>query len=152
MTAIASVKTVDGLKQLLLARVQQLGVTRILRTIKVMDGGSLRLVATFSPLSASAPAAYSYSYSSGDPIFLYASSTCTPSGGYSPFTYSWARVSGDTFMITSPTSATTSFAYSTALYPGEGKTGVYRCTVTDSVGQIATADITVTITVIGVPS
>ncbi len=56
--------------------------------------------------------------------------TVTVAGGTGPFTYAWALVSGDTFTPNSPTSATTNF--STSLTAGQEKSGVYRCTVTDT--------------------
>ena len=63
--------------------------------------------------------------------------TCTPTAGTSPFTYAWTRVSGDIFTVTSPTAATTTFSKTVA--PGAIYTGVYRCTITDSLGATASA-------------
>lgn len=65
--------------------------------------------------------------------------TVTPDGGTGPYTYAWTYVSGDTFTVNSPTSAATSF--STSLTAGQEKSGVYRCTITDSL--LATATVTV---------
>lgn len=66
--------------------------------------------------------------------------TVTPAGGLGPYTYSWARISGTYGTANSPTSATTTF-YATP--PSNTiQTSVFRCTVTDSLGSTATADVT----------
>ena len=67
--------------------------------------------------------------------------TATATGGSTPYTYAWTRVSGSSYTINSPTSAATTFT--TTLAPSGYKTGVYRCTVTDSLGAIAMADATI---------
>lgn len=73
--------------------------------------------------------------------------TVTPSGGTGPYTYAWTLVSGDTLTINSPTAATTTFTGTPAY--NSNLSGVYRCTVTDSLA--ATASITVSATVFHVP-
>jgi hypothetical protein len=65
--------------------------------------------------------------------------TVTASGGTGPYTYAWANVSGDTFTVTAPTGATT--AFSTTVTVGEDKSGIYRCTVTDSAMATYTVDV-----------
>lgn len=72
------------------------------------------------------------------------SAVVLPTGGTPAYTYNWTRVSGDTYTITTATAANTTF--STTLTNGQTKSGVYRCTVTDSLGATATADVTVNMT------
>lgn len=67
--------------------------------------------------------------------------TATADGGAGGYTYAWAHVSGDSYTINSPSSAGTTFT--TSVLAGQLKSGVYRCTVTDSASSTATADITV---------
>jgi hypothetical protein len=65
--------------------------------------------------------------------------TATPTGGLAPFTYAWTRLSGDPANPTAPTNATTSFS----LFANDPASfsAVFRCTVTDSLGTTATADV-----------
>lgn len=106
-------------------------------------GGSPALSASASPTTVSGfdtVVAPDSSTATTDPT------TVTPTGGVAPYTYSWAFVSGNTATINSPTSATTTFTRSVFLdTAGQSvfRTGVYRCTVTDSASQTATADVTV---------
>lgn len=69
-------------------------------------------------------------------------SAVTTSGGTSPFTYSCAYVGGATEITpTTPTSNTTTFGYA---LPFEGfYSSVFRWTVTDDNGLVATADVSV---------
>lgn len=62
-------------------------------------------------------------------------------GGNGAYTYSWTYVSGDTFTINSPTSASTTAT--TSVTVSQIKTGVYRCTVTDTAtGRTAYRNVT----------
>ena len=56
-----------------------------------------------------------------------------------PATYLWEHVSGETATVNSPTSSSTTFTRSVLVLPGEffELSGVYRCKVTDSAGQVA---------------
>lgn len=73
------------------------------------------------------------------------SATVTPSGGTGPYTYAWAYVSGyASFTTNSPTSATTTWTGSITL-PGQDRSAVYRCTVTDSLA--ATASVTIGVSI-----
>lgn len=58
--------------------------------------------------------------------------TASVSGGTAPYTYAWSYVSGDTFTTSNPTSATTHWSKSVGI--NDIFTGVYKCTVTDSLG------------------
>lgn len=70
-----------------------------------------------------------------------AAATGIASGGAGGYTYAWTYVSGDSYSITAPAAAAT--AFSTNLAAEQFKSGVYRCTVTDSLMATAFADITV---------
>lgn len=59
-------------------------------------------------------------------------------GGSGSYTYSWTYVSGDIFTINSPTGASTTFSADIA--NGAFKSGVYRCTVTDTVFGVSAFD------------
>lgn len=63
--------------------------------------------------------------------------TVTPSGGQAPYTYAWARTSG-AGTVANAAAATTNF-YDT---PGAGNssTGIFVCTVTDALGNVAVSD------------
>lgn len=74
------------------------------------------------------------------------STTVTPSQGTPGYTYGWAWLSGGSgITINSPSSATTSFT-STGLALEETRSGVARCTVTDSASATVTKDVAVDIT------
>lgn len=72
------------------------------------------------------------------------STTVTPTGGTTPYTYAWARTSYShptvPPTIGSPASATTTFTQ-TSIGTGEDYAATFRCTVTDSLGATATADV-----------
>lgn len=76
--------------------------------------------------------------------------TVTASGGSGGYSYSWAKVSGTTFTINASTSAATGFQkyYGSAT---STETATYRCTVTDSQGHTATADVSVSLVAYGAP-
>lgn len=118
------------------------GINRPLKTIKVQDGGSLRLVATFAdPLSVTAGGGLAAGASSS---LTTNSVTATPSGGFAPYTYAWTLITNggrNASTAGSPTSATTTFT-KTGLINGDSIDDTWRVTVTDSIGQTATADTT----------
>ncbi|MEI9942685.1 MAG: carbohydrate-binding protein [Chitinophagaceae bacterium] len=66
--------------------------------------------------------------------------TATPANGRTISTYAWSQVSGTAATIASPASATTNIT-------GLTTTGarVFRLTVTDNLGAVATSDVTVTV-------
>ena len=70
-----------------------------------------------------------------------------------PYTYAWSYVSGTVATVSNPTSATTTFSRTEFIdFSGQtiNRTGVYRCTVTDSASRTATADVTVNTTSNGI--
>jgi hypothetical protein len=90
------------------------------------------------PLTLSGPAdvsGFGYIYVTTD------NATVTTNGGLAPYTYSWTRLSGSYGSPISATSATTAFIANPP--SGSIRTSVFRCTVTDSLGSTATADVTV---------
>ena len=114
------------------------GQLRTVKTLKVMDNGSLRLVGNFyGDVVASISPSSAYGTSTGG-LATTDSVTASASGGLFPYTYSWALVSHDnpgTPVAFSPSSATTTFR---GLPDG---TATFRVTVTDSLGSQATADV-----------
>lgn len=74
------------------------------------------------------------------------STTVTATGGTPAYTYAWTWASGGTSITTtSPTAATTTFS-ATGLADGEVRSGVARCTITDSLAATKTVDVAVSIT------
>ena len=68
--------------------------------------------------------------------------TATPTGGLGPYTYLWTVFTcNKTITINAPTSATTYI--STSVQNGVDAVGTMRCSVTDSLGTVATADSTI---------
>lgn len=134
-----AITILDGgtLRTITKAYVKQAGVLRAIRTIKVQDGGTLRTVATFAdPLSVfvtDTGKVASSSTMTTDPA------TASPSGGFAPYTYAWTLVTnggGAASTANTPTLASTTFT-KTGLSPGSDITDVWRCTVTDALGNTA---------------
>lgn len=94
-----------------------------------------------APLSVSISPSSLYNSRTGNGSLTSSPATGTGSGGTGPYTYAWTYVSGNSYTINSPSSATTTFT--TSLTAGQLKSGVYRCTVTDSLSATASATITV---------
>lgn len=149
MAASFKVQNAGTLRTITGGKVRVAGVTRTLKTAKVMHGGSLRTVAIFaSPLTVSAsPSAAQGDFAGSGALPPQGLETnlvtAIPSGGFAPYTYAWTHVSGDTFTVTNPSSASTYFAHTFTSYGT--RSGVYRCTVTDSLGSTATVDVNVLI-------
>lgn len=69
------------------------------------------------------------------------STTVTPTSGVTPYSYAWTLIaSNGSWSINNPSSATCSFNALSVLR-NETRTGTFRCTVTDTIGQTAIADI-----------
>lgn len=117
------------------------GSWRQVISIKGYSGGAWRDLATFaSPmsLSISPNPASSSGYTSTQAVNV----TASPTGGLSPFTYSWALVAGSGVTALSPTSAVTDLQ-ATGLVADSERFATFRCTATDSLGTVATADVDV---------
>lgn len=117
-----------------------------MKALKLLDGATLRTIATFAPaltLSAS-PASASGIAASNSPINVTTNSvTAVPTGGTGPFTYAWTVVSftgPSSPFVTSVTSAATTFRQNT-MTPDTTASAVFRCTVTDAFGLTATVDV-----------
>lgn len=100
------------------------GVAGFLPLVALLDETSVYGVCTPAPCTATSTAV-----------------ACSVYGGSGTVTYAWTKTSGTTFTITSPTAASTTFSRGSA---SGLASGVYRCTVTDSVtGSAAYAEVTV---------
>jgi hypothetical protein len=127
-------------------KVKAAGVLRTVRTIRVKHGGTLRTVySSAAALSASASptSVLGLSFSS---VCLTDDTTVTPSGGAGPYTYAWTLITfsgGNSPTVTAASFATTAFRQTGSGGP-ESNTATFRCTVTDSLGATATADVDAT--------
>lgn len=65
----------------------------------------------------------------------------TASNGTAPYTYVWTNISGNSFTINTPNASSTTFT--TTLIVGQLKSGIYRCTVTDSLSAVAYQEVQV---------
>ena len=122
------------------------GVLRPLKTLKIMDDGTLRTVASFVPPMSVAISPTSTSGQTASPSAGMVETSpvvCAPTGGQAPFTYQWSLVSGAVVNITTPTNASTTFSYPMF---NSTRSGTARCQVTDSLGTIAQADVSFTLT------
>lgn len=129
-------------------RVRDGSITRLIRTVKVMDanGVTLRTVASLAPpLSLSInPSTVSGSVNTALPTPVTTSATtATPSGGIGPYSYAWAVEQPDYGVVTigAPTNATTTFTH-TRTNLGDLVFALATCTVTDGLGQTASANVT----------
>lgn len=68
--------------------------------------------------------------------------TVTAAGGTGPYTYQWALVSGTNSMTISDAAAA-AVRWTRYRCTSIVRTAVWRCTVTDSLGAIASVDVTV---------
>ena len=118
------------------------GAWRTLPRAKAYIAAAWRDVASFvQPLSLSnAPTS---GFFGNDHYVAYSNSvTATPTGGLGPYTYLWTVLTTNkTITINAPTSATTFI--STSVQNGIDAFGTMRCSVTDSLGTVATADSTI---------
>lgn len=101
---------------------------------------ALALTASASPTSVSG----SQSTPVGGPTSINITTnatTVTPVGGVAPYTYSWALIaSNGAWQIGSASSATSNFTAPSVVRNGT-RTGTFRCTVTDAIGQTAPVDV-----------
>lgn len=93
------------------------------------------------PLTVTVSPGYLYKSRTGTGSITSNVDTGSGAGGVAPYTYAWTYVSGDSYTINSPASAATTFT--TAVSSGATKSGVYRCTVTDSASTTAHTDVTI---------
>lgn len=132
--ASGTLQTISG------AKFKDGSVERSIVRMKVLDGATLRTVATFtSPLSATPSSAIVYTYSDTSSFMISDPVTCSPSGGLSPYTYAWTITSG-TAGVGSPSSASSTFS-KTVSGPGSTEYATAQCVVTDSAGSTATVTV-----------
>lgn len=139
----ASVLTPGGLKEITRWQGLHLGINRLFRSLRVMDGGTLRHVGSFIPplsLSVSPDSASGAAFSGQVNTNTV---TAVVSGGQAPYSYAWTLVSNTnpgTPFATNPTIATTAFR---GFVEGEA---LFRITVTDSLGNTQNAIVSATFT------
>ena len=116
------------------------GVGRFVTRVARHDGTGLIVVYPFAapPVATASPVSV-LGFREDVGLVTTEQTTVTPSGGTAPYTYAWARLSGFGAADT-PTTAFTTFSETQPL--DEFRTGVFRCTVTDSIGATATVDVT----------
>lgn len=140
LRTITSMKVLDG------------ATLRTVVRAKVMDsdGVTLRTVATFVTALTASPSPSSVTgigYSPTSPVNVTSDpASCVPSGGLPPYTYAWTIISGSA-TINSPTLATTTFSKSISSF-STPEYATARCTVTDSDGNTATVDVSITFVLI----
>ena len=124
--------------------IRQSGVNRPIRTLKVLDGGTLRTVAVFAdPLSVTASGVSGNGTGTSSQTVTTTETTAIVSGGFAPYTYSWALFTNDggtPSTAISPSSASTRFQKA-SVAPDATWTDIWQVTVTDAVGGTATAAI-----------
>ena len=141
MAALFRVLHGGTLRRVINMKVKELGVLRNLKTMKVMDGGSLRLVANFvQNMSVTITGNASNLPNYGNDTGL---CTANVTGGLAPYSYAWTEDSdpdGINATISSPTNAVTKFTRTTS---NDGLS-IFRVTVTDALGTTATDTIPAT--------
>ena len=139
-----AIKDAGTLRTISRLYIRQSGVNRRIRTLKVMDGGTLRTVAVFA--DALTVSAFNVRGIDSSSTVTTRETTATVSGGFGPYTYLWERViagGGDASTAATPTRASTAFT-KTGMFPGQSSTDTWRVTVTDSTGATATTEISAT--------
>lgn len=135
MAARMSVYDLGARRTVAKARVRHGGVLRELKTVKVMHGNALRLVASFiQPLVVAA--SNTGNFPGYGPTTR--PSTTTVTGGLPPFSYSWAILTGSA-TINTPSASSTSFTKPDFVH---GDEVIARVTVTDGAGSQAQATMT----------
>jgi len=123
-----------------------IGAVRNLTRGEVYRSGSWRSIARFtSTLTVSAFDVSGYNLNTNNRPARVTSNTtqATPSGGLGPYSYTWTIISGSA-AANSPNMAATSF--SQTVTSGVTEDSIARVTCTDSLGSVAIADITVSLT------
>ena len=118
------------------------GAWRELNEAQAYQSGAWRIAAEFVDdlsLTISPPSAVGNVLGSGFAVTLPV--TALPAGGRGPFTYQWTFVSGTQGALSSPLPASTTF--SLFLTSGSNASAVYNCAVTDSLGSLASANVSV---------
>ena len=136
-----TLRTITGMK------IKQAGVLRTIKTVHIMDGGVLRQGAKFAdPLTVSAPAVTGRGTGLATNTVATPQITAKPAGGFGPYSYAWTLVAnggGTASVAVNPSNATTSFSKPNVAVD-QVFTDTWRVTVTDSTGDTATDDVSVT--------
>lgn len=122
------------------------GSPRTITRVEIYKDGAWRNAARFtSTLTVSAFGVSGYNFNTNNRPARVTSDTAqaTPSGGLGPYSYAWTIISGSA-AANSPNMAATSF--SQTVTSGVTEDSIARVTCTDSLGSVATADITVSLT------
>lgn len=123
------------------------GVAKTVRRIEAWNGSAWKVVQTFAPpisLAASPQTSFASRNAAAVVAVISGDVTFVVTGGTGPYTYSTVQTSGPAASVYSPYTATTKFAM--GLGPGSSENAQFTCTVTDSIGQQATAIAFVTFT------
>lgn len=103
-----------------------------------------RLVFSLAPpMTAMVTPDFVYGVTAGTGTAQSGAATAAPSGGVGPYTYAWTTESFTGPVppnIDSPTTAATTFTQ-TGIPSGDGYSAVFRCTITDDLGNTAAADV-----------
>lgn len=102
--------------------------------------GAIRRVAIPTALSVSASSSNTTTNNESC-TSVTASISCTPSGGTPPYTYSWSKVSGEGSINTSTSDGFVRVALLN-ICPSTNVSGIYNCTVTDSLGDQSSQNVT----------
>ena len=122
------------------ARAYVEGAWREIDEVQAYEGDDWRVAAEFvDPLSVTVSPVQAAAFTLGAGYALTQLITAIPTGGRGPFLYQWSFVSGIQGIITSPATPTT--AFSLFLSEGASASAVYRCTITDNLGSVATANV-----------
>ncbi len=120
------------------------GTWRTVTKIRVNVAGTWKDAGTFvGPLSLDIPSSSVSGTSFGTNPVRTDNVLATVTGGLGPFTYAWTRLSGSG-SATAPTFAVTRLQDTVDDY--DTTSGVFRCTVTDSLGATAYDDVSATFT------
>ena len=122
------------------SRVYAEGAWRDINEVQTYQDDAWRIAAEFvDPLSVTITPSQANGSDFGTGFVVTSLVTAIPEGGRGPFSYEWSFVSGFQGAITSP--LTSSTAFSLFLPQGANASAVYRCTVTDNLGSVASADV-----------
>ena len=116
------------------------GVLRQLKTLKVVDNGTLRTVAVFvPPMSVNVtPTSVQGTATSNRPETVTTSTaTATPVGGQAPYTYSWSVTE---FGVSNVNPLGSANQFRATLFD-DFRSGVATCTVTDALGSTASGTV-----------
>lgn len=130
LRTIARVRVRDSTNTLrTVSRIRMRDATNTLRTVWQAVSS---IVATATPVSS----ARTSSGAAPSGTVVSHAHTASASGGTAPYTYAWSYVSGDADMTpTAPALATT--AFSATVFDNYTMVTTFKCTVSDSAGQVA---------------